>query len=205
MFKTLMFDVISLITIINPIAAAALMLSLVTYSEIKPTAKKASLTLLIASVITLYTGGLILKFFGINIPSIKAIGGLVLLGIAIHMLQGKESPTKTSKEEHEAAQEKEEVGVIPLGIPILFGPGLITTIIVLAEKHNDIYHKQILLAAIGISVLITYITLVNGAKISKFLGVNGLKITTRIMGLIIGAIAFMFLVDGIHKLWIGVV
>ena len=203
MFKILMFDVISLITIINPIAAAALMLSLVSYSEIKPTAKKASLTLLIASVITLYTGGLILKFFGINIPSIKAIGGFVLLGIATHMLQGKESPTKTSKEEHEAAQEKDEVGVIPLGIPILFGPGLITTIIVLAEKHNDIYHKQILLAAIGISALITYIILVNGAKISKFLGVNGLKITTRIMGLIIGAIAFMFLVDGIKKLWIG--
>jgi multiple antibiotic resistance protein len=88
-----------------------------------------------------------------------------------------------------------------MAIPILFGPGVITTIIVLSEKHTSFSGRVILLSAITFSTLLTYLILRNGALISKFLGVNGLKVVTRIMGLIIGAIAFLFLVGGIKALW----
>jgi len=203
--KEILFDTISLITILNPIAAAAIMLSLVKYSEIPEVSKKTTLTVLIASIVTMFLGGVILKLFGINIPSIKAIGGVVLLIIALNMVQGKEiAPTNATKDEHKAAEEKEDVSVIPLGIPILFGPGVITTIIVLSEKSKTLLDKTILLAAIVLSSIIVYITLRNASYISKFLGVNGLKIVTRLMGLIIGAIAFLFLVGGIKALWTGV-
>ena len=149
-------------------------------------------------------GGVILKIFGINIPSIKAIGGVVLLIIALNMVQGKEvAPTNSTKEEKEAANEKDDVSVIPLGIPILFGPGVITTIIILSEKSKSVIEKGILFIAIILSSVIVYLTLRNAAYLSKILGVNGLKITTRIMGLIIGAIAFLFLVGGVKSLWIG--
>jgi len=152
----------------------------------------------------MFLGGVILKLFGINIPSIKAIGGVVLLIIALNMVQGKEiAPTNATKDEHDAAQTKEDVSIIPVGIPILFGPGVITTIIVLSEKSKTVLDKTILLAAIVLSSIIVYITLRNASYISKFLGVNGLKIVTRLMGLIIGAIAFLFLVGGIKALWIG--
>jgi len=202
MFREILFDTVSLITILNPIAAAAIMLSLVKYSEIKKVSFKTSLAVFIASLTTMLAGGAILKFFGINIPSIKAIGGVVLLIIALNMVQGKEiAPTNSTKDEHNAAEEKDDVAIIPLAIPILFGPGVITTIIVLSEKHETLKGKIILFFAIMFSSLITYITLRNGALISKFLGVNGLKIITRIMGLIIGAIAFLFLVGGIKALW----
>ena len=205
MFKLLLFDTISLITILNPIAAAAIMLSLVKYSDIPDVSRKASLTVFVASVITMLAGGLILKIFGINIPSIKAIGGVVLLIIALHMIQGKEvAPTNTTKEEHLAAENKEDVAIIPLAIPILFGPGVITTIIVLSEKAHTFKEKAILLISIFVSSLIVYLTLRNAVYISKLLGVNGLKIVTRVMGLIIGAIAFLFLISGIKALWIGV-
>ncbi len=202
--KEILFDTISLITILNPIAAAAIMLSLVKYSDIPEVSKKTSLTVFVSSVVTMLLGGVILKIFGINIPSIKAIGGVVLLIIALNMVQGKEvAPTNSTKEEKEAANEKDDVSVIPLGIPILFGPGVITTIIILSEKSKTLIEKGILFIAIILSSFIVYLTLRNAAYLSKILGVNGLKITTRIMGLIIGAIAFLFLVGGVKSLWIG--
>lgn len=202
--KEVFFDTISLITILNPIAAAAIMLSLVKYSDIPAVSKKTSLTVFIASVVTMLVGGVVLKIFGINIPSIKAIGGVVLLIIALNMVQGKEvAPTNATKEEHDAAAEKDDIAVIPLGIPILFGPGVIATVIILSEKSKTLLEKGILLISIVLSSLIVYLTLRNAAYISKFLGVNGLKITTRLMGLVIGAIAFLFLVGGVKALWIG--
>ena len=197
-----MFDTISLITILNPIAGAAIMLSLVKYSEIPEVSKKASMTVLISSIATMLLGGLIFKIFGINLPSIKAIGGVVLLIIALNMVQGKTvAPTNHTPKEHNVAEEKEDISIIPLAIPILFGPGVITTIIVLNEKAITLLQKGILAISIVISALLVYITLRNASAISKFLGVNGLKITTRIMGLIIGAIAFMFLIGGVKSLW----
>ncbi len=202
MLNEILFSTISLVTILNPIAAAAIMLSLVKYSEIPLVSKKASLTVFISSVITMIAGGGLLKFFGINIPSIKAIGGVVLLIMAINMVQGKSitSINSTDKEKL-AAQEKDDVAIIPLAIPILFGPGVITTIIVLNEKTSTIQDKIVLFISILFSSLITYVILRNGSYISKMLGVNGLKIVTRIMGLIIGAIAFLFLVGGVKSLW----
>ena len=205
MLKELMFDTISLITILNPIAAAAIMMSLVKFSDIPDVAKKTSFTVLAASVITMVGGGFILKIFGINIPSIKAIGGVVLLIIALHMIQGKETaPTNTTQEEHSAAENRDDVAIIPLAIPVLFGPGVITTIIVLSEKAHSFKEKAILLISILLSSFIVYITLRNAVYISKMLGVNGLKIVTRLMGLIIGAVAFLFLVGGIKYLWLEI-
>ncbi|MEO1959219.1 MAG: MarC family protein [Nautiliaceae bacterium] len=202
MFKLLLFDTISLLTILNPIAAAAIMLSLVKYSEIPEISRKTSLVVFIASVVTMLAGGFILKLFGINIPSIKAIGGVVLLIIALNMIQGKEiAPTNATKEEHKAAENRDDVAIIPLGIPILFGPGVITTIIVLSEKAITFHQKAILLISIMISSFIVYLTLRNAIFVSKLLGVNGLKIITRLMGLIIGAIAFLFLIGGVKALW----
>jgi multiple antibiotic resistance protein len=203
MFKTILFDTISLITILNPIAAAAIMITLVKYSDIPSVSKTTSLTVLIASIITMFAGGWILKIFGINLPSIKAIGGIVLLIIALNMVQGKEvAPTNSTKDEHEAAQERDNIAVIPLAIPILFGPGVITTIIVLSEKSKSLIDKGMLFFSIVLSSLIVYLVLKNAIYISKILGVNGLKIVTRLMGLIIGAIAFLFLIGGIKALWL---
>jgi multiple antibiotic resistance protein len=203
--KEILFNTVSLITILNPVAAAAIMLSLVKYSDIPNISKKTSLTVFISAVITMFAGGLILKFFGINIPSIKAIGGVVLLIIALNMIQGKEvAPTNATKEEHQAAEDKDDIAIIPLAIPILFGPGVITTVIVLSEKSHTLIEKLYLLISIFLSSIIVYITLRNAVFISRFLGVNGLKIVTRIMGLIIGAIAFLFLVGGVKELWISI-
>ncbi len=203
--KQLLFDVISLITILNPIAAAAILVSMVKYSEIAEVSKRTSISVLVAMLVTMFAGGWILKIFGINLPSIKAIGGVVLLIIALNMVQGKSiAPTNSTKDEHDAAMQKDDIAVVPLAIPILFGPGVITTVIVLNDKAHGAVSKSMLFISIFISAFIVWLVLRNATYISRFLGVNGLKIVTRIMGLIIGAIAFLFLVGGVKALWVGI-
>ena len=204
----LLHDTIALITILNPIAAASIMISMVgnpTPQVIKPIAFKATLTVLIASLITLYTGETIFKLFGINVMSIKVIGGIILLMVAIHMVNGQTSKTRHTPEEKSEAEEKEDISIVPLGIPILFGPGVIATIIVLnhnmSEGYSPLMSYLILTISIIISSIVVYLTLRYAGVIYKVLGITGMKILTRIMGLIVGAIASQFLVGGIKGLW----
>ncbi len=205
---TLLHDTIVLITIFNPIAAASIMVAMVspaTNNMIRPIALKTTLTLLIASFVTLFAGELIFKLFGISVLSIKVIGGILLMFIAIHMSQGQQSKTRHSKEEAEEAEEKEDISVIPLGIPILFGPGAIATIIVLNNNHGENYSAIMSYGIVALSIIISslsvYIILRYAGAINKALGVTGMKILTRIMGLVVGAIAAQFLVGGIKGLW----
>jgi multiple antibiotic resistance protein len=202
-------DIIALITILNPIAAASIMISMVTPSTpntIRPVASKAALTVAIASLVTLYSGEMLFKLFGINVLSIKVIGGIILMMIAINMAYGQSSKSRRTKEETSEAEEKEDVSVIPLGIPILFGPGMLATIIVLNNNHYQNFSKWESLGTITVAILIAsflvYITLRYAGEINKALGVTGMKILTRIMGLVVGAIAAQFLVSGIKGLWI---
>jgi len=204
----LLQDIVAIITILNPIAAASIMIGMitpVTPSVIKPIALKATFTVIIASLITLFSGELIFKFFGINVLSLKVIGGIILMMIAINMVHGEHKKTRHSKEEHEEAQEKEDISIIPLGIPILFGPGLIATIMVLNNNHIKVMDATISYILISISIFIAslfvYLSLRYAGTIQKVLGVIGMKILTRIMGLIVGAIAAQFLVSGVKGLW----
>ena len=200
--------IIALITILNPIAAASIMVSLVsplTPSTIKPIAFKATMTVLIASLITLFSGEAIFSFFGINVNSIKVIGGIILMFIAINMAYGEMAKNRHSAEEQEEAQEKEDISVVPLGIPILFGPGVIATIIVLQHSIALSYPLYFSYLMLGIALLcasiVVYVTLRYAIALTRWLGVTGIKILTRIMGLIVGAIASQFIIEGIKALW----
>jgi len=201
-------DIIALITILNPIAAASIMVTMVTPptpETIRPVALKATLTVIIASLITLYTGELIFKLFGISVLSLKVIGGIILMLIAINMAYGQGAKSRHTKEEQDEAQEKEDVSIVPIGIPILFGPGVIATIIVLNNNHTQKFPPLISYGLVTVAILaaslVVYLTLRYAGGINKALGVTGMKILTRIMGLIVGAIAAQFLVSGIKGLW----
>jgi len=206
--SSLVHDTIAIITIINPIAAASIMIGMLADASpqfVRPIAYKATLTLLIASFITLFGGEFIFKLFGINTLSLKVIGGVILMMIAINMAYGHHSKGKHTEEEHDEAQDKEDISIVPIGIPILFGPGLIATIIVLQSNATQQLSVFVAYTLIGISILIasvlTFFTLYYAVAIDKLLGVTGMKILTRIMGLIVGAIAAQFLISGIKGLW----
>ncbi len=203
--KTFLHFTIGLLTILNPIAAAAIMVSLlspsVTKKEINSISIKTSLTVLIASLVTVLLGDFIFKIFGINVYSIKIIGGVVLFVLALSMIKGQISETKHSSEETQEAKEKEDISIIPLGIPVLFGPGVIATLIIFKIKSHSLFDFGLLILSIVVSTTIVFFTLKNAVVLNKILGVTGMKITTRIMGLIVGAIASQFIVSGVKALW----
>ncbi|WP_456416557.1 MarC family protein [Thiolapillus sp.] len=197
-------DILALITILNPVAAASIMVSLIDPADqdyVKRTARTASLTLLAASLVTLAGGGLIFQLFGINVLSIKVIGGVVLLMLALSMINGRVASTRHSSAENQEAQEKDDISIIPLAIPILFGPGMIATLIVLNNHSVGTVQKLLLYAAVVVSTVGVFLTLRYAVNINRFLGETGTRILTRLMGLVVGAIAAQFLVEGVKGLW----
>ena len=207
-FPLLLHDTIALITILNPIAAASIavsMLGTASSATMRTVAFKATLTVVLASLMTLYSGELIFKLFGINVLSLKVIGGVILMMIAINMAYGQASKARHTPAEEEEAAEKDDVSVVPIGIPILFGPGAIATIVVLnnnlLQSHSSPVSYGILSSAIVLASLSVYLILRYAGAINKALGVTGMKILTRIMGLIVGAIAAQFIVSGVKGLW----
>lgn len=205
--QTLLHETVGLVTILNPVAAAAIMISSspsgLTKEDAGEIGRKAAMTVLISSLSTVFLGNLIFELFGINASSIMVIGGIILLLMSIHMIQGKIAQTNHSIEESKDAINKENISVIPIGIPILFGPGVISTLMIFKAKSINITEIILLLSAVGISVAVVYITLKNAIFLTKVLGVTGLKIMTRIMGLVVGAIAAQFIIYGSKALWLS--
>ncbi len=194
---------LSLLVIVDPVFAAVFVAGLSPSVDfVKEVAKKSSLTVLFASLITLAVGDSVLKLLGINIFSIKIFGGLILLHMAFQMLQAHQPKTKHSDREEEALSLKDDISVIPLGIPILFGPGAFTTLLIFREELRGALSLFQLLLAVVLVVLTIYFTILNSAYLSKRLGPTGIGVLTRVFGLFIGALGSQFVVDGIKHLWV---
>ena len=202
-FSTFLQQGITFFAIMDPIGVSAIALSLlstnITKEQISKVAKKSTITVIIAFFVVLITGDFILKLFGIGEHSLKAMGGLILLLMAISMVNGS-SDKKPTKEEDKELQKHDDLSVIPIGIPIAFGTGLFTTIIIF--KHQvEVYTDLLSLTlAFLVNATIFYFVLKNSIYIKKYLGITGQNIITKLMGLIVGAIAIQFIVSGIINL-----
>ncbi len=195
---------ISLLVIVDPLFAAVIVAGFTTsINEVKRIARRSSVTVLIASLVTLFFGEAFLKAIGVSIFSIKIFGGLILLHMAFQMLQAHQPKTKHTEQEQEAVYEKEDISVIPLGIPILFGPGTFTTLLIFREEAGGLFSLAQLLLALVVLTAIIYFTVLNSIYLSKRLGPTGVGVMTRIFGLFTGALGSQFVVDGIKHLWVG--
>ncbi len=148
-------------------------------------------------------GQWIFTIYGITIPSFKIAGGLLLFTIAFSMLQGQRSKTKLTDEEKADALQKESVGIVPLGIPMFAGPGAITTVMILvsdASASSDSGLELLAIsAAIVLTVIISYLTLTYSDRIFKLMGRSGAMAFSRIMGLLLAAVAVNFMLTGIAQ------
>ena len=195
---------ITMMAIVDPLGVSAIMLSLLPQSTTKEQmdaiALKATMSIVVAFVVVLLTGNFLLNLFGIEIDSLKTMGGIVLLLTAIKMVQGSLEDKQQSDEERQEAIANDAFAVIPLGIPITFGPGIFATIIILRGQSHDMPSIAALILAYAIVALSVYLAFKNSIYIRKYLGITGQKIVTRLMGLIVGAIAVQFIVGGISVL-----
>jgi len=187
---------ITFAAIMDPVGVSAMMLGMLphqaTHSAVARIARQSTVTVTVAFFVVLFGGDMILRFFGIDQSSLKVIGGLVLLMMAIEMLgsgHGENTP-----------QAGEEIGVIPLGIPIIFGAGLFTTIIIFKQQADTPRELAVTVAAFLVNVLVVYLALRYAIVLRKWLGKTGEDVVTKLMGLITGAIAAQFIVGGVVAL-----
>lgn len=193
----------SLITLVNPIGIAPLFLGLTeqsTEAQRRITARRGVLTAFLVMLVFAITGNLIFKFFGITIHAFRIAGGLLFFKIGSDMMQARLSRTKHSRKEDDEALLKEDIAITPLGVPVICGPGAITSTMILSGETETVFSLGIVILAIVITLLSTYLIFIASPKLSKFLGNSGTRIITRIMGLIVMVIAVQFMIDGVRPI-----
>lgn len=201
----LLQQAITMFAIIDPLGVSAILLSLApsntTHDHMRAIAKKSTITIVIAFFIILFTGNFVLNLFGIELDSLKTMGGIILLLMAIKMVQGGLEPKNQTPEEREEAKKNHEFAVIPLAIPITFGPGIFATIVIFKASASSYMDLISLAVAFLFVAFLTYIAFRYSLYIRQYLGITGQKIVSRVMGLIVGAIAVQFIVNGVYSLW----
>ncbi len=203
-FNLILSQGVAMFAILDPIGVSAIIPSLlhenITKMQMRRVAFVATITAMIAFFIVLVTGDFVLKLFGIDINSLKAMGGIVLLLMAVNMVNGHSKKRSHHTKEEDDSKEHENIAVIPIGIPIIFGPGIFATIIVFKSQAVNMSDIFSLIIAFLINMLLLYLTLRNSIYIKKVVGITGERIVTRLMGLITGAIAIQFIVSGVIEI-----
>jgi len=154
-------------------------------------------------LISAWTGEALLGFFGITIDAFRVGGGLLILLMGISMLHGQKSSVRHCPDEAEAIDCKEDISVVPLAIPLMAGSGAISLVILDANKMDQWEEHALFASAIIAVSVIVWLVLFVAEKMRDKLGIIGLNIATRIMGLILAAIGVQFMADGLKHLLHG--
>lgn len=190
----------SLFAIVDPFAAIPAFLAMTATDTVAARKRMALVACMTCGgVMALFAalGPVIFKLFGITMASFQIAGGLILLLSSLDMLRAKRSPLQETAEEMEAGVAKDDVAVTPLAIPMLSGPGAISTAIVMAGKAHDAAHATLLYACIAGVAAASYLILWGAAAGSKRLSPIALNVITRLMGILLAAIGVQFILSGI--------
>lgn len=192
--------VTSLFVIVDPVGLIPTFLAMTYQNTVRERTKMARLASLVTFgilILSFFIGQRLLVAFGISLPAFQIAGGIVLLVIALDMLQARRTALKETQEEKAEGIDKNDVAITPMAIPMLAGPGAITAVILLANKAETFSHHLILVGAIMLVSLLTLCILWIAATYSKIISGIGLRIISRLMGLILAAIAVQFILNGI--------
>jgi multiple antibiotic resistance protein len=194
----------ALLAIVNPVGVIPIFINL-TADKAEGVRNKngfmASISMGIILVIVLFTGDAILRFFGISVGSFRVGGGILILLMAISMLHARISRVKQTKEEGLDSAERDSVAVVPLGTPLLAGPGAISTVILYAQRYTSVTHYLYLLGIILLMVCLTFFSFRLAPAIARLLGKTGINVVTRLMGLIMAAVGVEFIANGLKQLF----
>lgn len=166
-------------------------------------AKRASIAAFFILTTFAVAGTLIFKVFGVTLGAFKVAGGVLLLLTAVEMLQAQKGRTRVSPEEELEGTEKEDVAIFPLAIPLLAGPGSIATVTTLMGKAGRVAFAVPVVLSIAVTCIAAYAMLLAADRIQRLMGVTGLSVMNRVIGLIIGAIGMQFIFDGLRDTFPG--
>src|SRR5262245_47940786 len=199
-FDTWVIPMISVLFIVDPLAAVP---SFLTMTEGDPEeqrrvmARKAAIVSTVILIVFAFAGSALLRVFGVTMPAFRIAGGVILGLSALEMLRA-ERPSRENAGEIREGIEKVDISITPLSIPLLAGPGAISTVMVLAPAHVT-WRKSIpVYVAILLTGLVTWILLSRSVLLKKILGTTGIHVTSRIMGLVLLTMAVQFIIDGLR-------
>ena len=203
LFEYILLASSSLFVIIDPLALVPVFLAMTPTDSAAQRIRMAKIACLIAaSVLVIFglIGQRIFTFLGITLPAFQMAGSVILLMIALDMLRAHPSPTRESPEETEAGTAKDDIAITPLGVPLLAGPGAITNTIILQTKAHGFAQTLALYGCILGVCAASYLILRISAKGARLINPIAMKIGTRLMGLLLAAIAFQFLINALKAL-----
>ena len=193
----------SLFVILDPIAVVPAFLGMTPNDSTADRVRMARLASIVAGCVLVFfviVGEGLFKILGITMSAFKIAGSIVLLLIAMDMLRAQRSAVVETNEETMAGAQKEDIAITPLAIPMLAGPGAISTVVLLQSEAKGIEYSLALIVCIALVALATYwilkLAAVHGAR---FFTPIAMKLTTRIMGLLLAALAIQFILDGIAE------
>ena len=200
----LIYTFTTIFVVVSPISGVVTFISLtskMTHNEKNEIAKK---SVALACVIALFfaiTGSVILNLFSISVDSLRVAGGLLLFSIAFDMMHAKISRESITEEEISQSQEREDIWIFPIGLPLLTGPGTISTVIVLMGGAQSIDQKIIIIVSIILTFILCLYVFLFSRRLHKIIGYNGMLVFTRIMGLLLAALAVDLTATGIIDLF----
>ena len=202
-FEDTMKFSITLLSVLNPIGIIPIFIGITKKSsqnQVNKISNSCSLAVIATLLVSLVIGQNVLEFFGISIASFTIGGGLLISTMAFNMIKAESSGAKLNDEEYDHIQDLRELGIVPLAIPLLSGPGAISTAIIHAKSFSNIDHWiGAFIAIVGIGIVIKLI-LSSSKKIGDKLGKIGLNVMTRVMGIILLAISIEMIIGGIKEI-----
>jgi multiple antibiotic resistance protein len=197
----------SILFIVDPIAVIPTYLVITqgqTAEQRAETARRACIAATLILMAFALGGALIFQMFGITLEAFRIAGGLILWVVAMDMLHG-ERRTQESRPEIAEGRVKDDVAVTPLAMPMLAGPGAISTIMVLAGQARSVQEKAMVHVAIVVTLLVSWVVLRVGEGFVRKMGQTGIRVMTRIMGLLLAAIAVQFVITGVRDALKGLI
>lgn len=194
----------TLFFILDPFAAIPIFLLLTagrSHHKRGNTARVTALAVFIILVVAGFSGDLILRLIGASLPAFQVGGSIVLLLMALSMINAKISPQQQTPEEEAEAGERDAVGVVPLAMPLLVGPGAISATIIHMQRHSGFLHKGASVGVIALICLAIWLALKLAEPIGQRLGQTGLNIVNRIFGLLLAALAVQIFANGLRGLF----
>ena len=196
----------TLLAIVNPLGIIPIFVSLtggLAEEERKRIVYTTSVTVAVILVVATLLGQPLLGFFGVSIASFKVGGGILLLLMSISMMQARHTQSKQTPEEAAEAEEKESIAVVPIAMPLLAGPGAISTVIIYANESPNPLHIGLIIVICILISLLTWLALMAAGRGRNMLSRTGINIATRLMGLLLAAIAVEFIAGGLSVLLPG--
>lgn len=199
----LIFCLSTLFAVINPLGITPIFVAMTEKYDSETRSKIAKKGIITGSMILIVftlLGSIIFQFYGITVEAFQIMGGVIFFRSGMRMLDAKVGRSRTTESEREEFKDTDEIAISPIGVPLITGPGAITGVVILSGKAPTNFSVLVLLFSVIISMLIFYFILKAGNYIGQKIGIAGMRVIERMMGLILMVIAVQFIINGIETI-----